>query len=76
MAAKALTARYAPQLHRVLSYDERIIGTRKLPGVCFAGGLTDFLDSRGIRISTIPSLRSPREIASVNEHMKPAKPTA
>ena len=50
MATTALTERYAPNLHGVLSCYDRIIVTGTLPGACYAGGMTSFLYSRGIRI--------------------------
>jgi hypothetical protein len=50
MAATALTDRYAANLHGVLSCYDRIIITGTLPGACYAGGMTSFLFSRGIRI--------------------------
>lgn len=50
MAAAALTERYAENLHGVLSCYDRIIVTGTLPGACYAGGMTSFLYSRGIRI--------------------------
>ena len=50
MAATALTERYAANLHGVLSFYDRIIVTGTLPGACYAGGMTSFLYSRGIRI--------------------------
>ena len=50
MAATALTDRYAANLHGVLSCYDRIIVTGTLPGACYAGGMTSFLYSRGIRI--------------------------
>ena len=50
MAATGLTERYAANLHGVLSCYDRIIVTGTLPGACYAGGMTSFLYSRGIRI--------------------------
>jgi hypothetical protein len=50
MAATALTDRYAANLQGVLSCYDRIIVTGTLPGACYAGGMTSFLYSRGIRI--------------------------
>jgi hypothetical protein len=59
MAATALTDRYAANLHGVLSCYDRIIVTGTLPGACYAGGLTSFLYSRGIRIFDYPRLAEP-----------------
>ena len=50
MATTALVERYAANLHGVLSCYDRIIITGTLPGACYAGGMTSFLYSRGIRI--------------------------
>jgi len=47
----ALTERYAPNLHGVLSCYDRIIVTGTLPGACYAGGMTSFLYSRGAYFS-------------------------
>lgn len=49
MATPALTERYAPNLHGVLSCFERIIAKGTSPGACQAGGMPSFLYSRGIR---------------------------
>ncbi len=59
MAATALTERYAPNLHGVLSCYDRIIVTGTLPGACYAGGMTSFLYSRGIRIFDYPRFAEP-----------------
>ena len=59
MAAMALTERYAPNLHGVLSCYDRIIVTGTLPGACYAGGMTSFLFSRGIRIFDYPRFAEP-----------------
>ncbi len=59
MAATALTERYATNLHGVLSCYDRIIVTGTLPGACYAGGMTSFLYSRGIRIFDYPKFAEP-----------------
>jgi hypothetical protein len=59
MAAVALTDRYAANLHGVLSCYDRIIITGTLPGACYAGGMTSFLFSRGIRIFDYPRFAEP-----------------
>ena len=59
MAATALTERYATNLHGVLSCYDRIIITGTLPGACYAGGMTSFLFSRGIRIFDYPRFAEP-----------------
>ena len=59
MAATGLTHRYAANLHGVLSCYDRIIITGTLPGACYAGGMTSFLYSRGIRIFDYPRFAEP-----------------
>jgi hypothetical protein len=59
MAAAALAERYAANLHGVLSCYDRIIVTGTLPGACYAGGMTSFLYSRGIRIFDYPRFAEP-----------------
>ena len=46
-------------LHGVLSCYDRIIITGTLPGACYAGGMTSFLYSRGIRIFDYPKFAEP-----------------
>ncbi|OGA94991.1 MAG: hypothetical protein A3E79_12815 [Burkholderiales bacterium RIFCSPHIGHO2_12_FULL_61_11] len=45
-----LVNRYAANLHGVLSCYDRILIMGTLPGACYAGGMTSFLYSKGIRI--------------------------
>jgi len=45
-----LVNRYAANMHGVLSCYDRILITGTIPGACYAGGMTSFLYSRGIRI--------------------------
>jgi len=59
MAATALAERYAANMHGVLSCYDRIIVTGTLPGACYAGGMTSFLYSRGIRIFDYPRFAEP-----------------
>ena len=59
MAATALIERYAPNLHGVLSCHDRLIVTGTLPGACYAGGMTSFLDPRGIRLFDYPKFAEP-----------------
>ena len=59
MAATTLTERYSANLHGVLSCYDRIIVTGTLPGACYAGGMTSFLYSRGIRIFDYPRFAEP-----------------
>ncbi|MEO7852088.1 MAG: MarR family transcriptional regulator [Rubrivivax sp.] len=59
MSATALTDRYAANLHGVLSCYDRLIITGPLPGACYAGGMTSFLYSCGIRIFDYPRFAEP-----------------
>lgn len=59
MAATALAERYAADLHDVLLCYDRIIVTGTLPGACYAGRMTSFLYSRGIRIFDYPKFAEP-----------------
>src|SRR3990172_2493366 len=45
-----LTERYRDRMVGVLSCYDRIVITGTLPSACYAGGMTSFLYSRGIRI--------------------------
>lgn len=47
---KPLTERYQADLLGVLSCYDRMIITGTLPGACYAGGMTSFLNSRHIKI--------------------------
>ena len=47
---KQLINRYEGNLNGVLSCYDRILITGTLPGACYAGGMTSFLFSKGIRI--------------------------
>lgn len=47
---KSLTERYQADLLGVLSCYDRMIITGTLPGACYAGGMTSFLNSRHIKI--------------------------
>ena len=46
----SLLERYAEQIEGQLECLDRVVITGTLPGLCFAGGMTSFLYSRGIRI--------------------------
>jgi hypothetical protein len=48
--AQMLTERYRERLHGVLSCYDRIVVTGTLPGICYAAGMTSFLNAKGIRI--------------------------
>jgi hypothetical protein len=54
-----LTERYADRLAGVLSCYDRIIITGTLPGVCYAQGMTSFLNAKGIRIFDYPQFAAP-----------------
>ena len=45
-----LINRYAANMNGVLSCYDRILMIGTLPGACYAGGMTSFLYSKGIRI--------------------------
>ncbi len=45
-----LINRYAVNMNGVLSCYDRILMIGTLPGACYAGGMTSFLYSKGIRI--------------------------
>jgi hypothetical protein len=45
-----LTERYRSRLHGVLSCYDRIVITGTLPGICYAAGMTSFLNAKAIRI--------------------------
>ncbi len=48
--ARLLTERYGERLHGVLSCYDRIVITGTLPGICYAAGMTRFLNAKGFRI--------------------------
>ena len=48
--AQMLTERYRSRLHGVLSCYDRIVITGTLPGICYAAGMTSFLNAQRIRI--------------------------
>jgi hypothetical protein len=56
---KLLTTRYSDNLAGVLSCYDRIIITGTLPIVCYAEGMTSFLNARGIRIFDYPRFALP-----------------
>ena len=47
---QALTERYAERIAGVLSCYDRLVITGTLPTVCYAEGMTRYLNARGIRI--------------------------
>jgi hypothetical protein len=59
MTAILLTDRYAERLQGVLNCYDRIVITGTLPGVCFAQGMTAFLNSEHIRIFDYPRFAEP-----------------
>ncbi len=54
-----LTERYEDRLAGVLSCYDRIVMTGTVPGICYAAGMTSFLNSRGIRIFDYPQFALP-----------------
>jgi hypothetical protein len=59
MTAILLTDRYDERLQGVLNCYDRIVITGTLPGVCFAQGMTAFLNSEHIRIFDYPRFAEP-----------------
>ena len=59
MTAILLTDRYDERLQGVLNCYDRIVITGTLPGVCFAQGMTAFLNSEHIRICDYPRFAEP-----------------
>jgi hypothetical protein len=57
--AQDLIERYQDRLHGVLSCYDRIVITGTLPEVCYAAGMTGFLNARGIRIFDYPRFAEP-----------------
>jgi hypothetical protein len=47
---KSLTTRYQAELLGILSCYNRIIITGTLPGACYAGGMTSYLNAHHIKI--------------------------
>jgi hypothetical protein len=54
-----LTERHAKQIEGVLGCWVRMLVFGKLPGACFAGGMTSFLCEREIRIFDYPKFAEP-----------------
>jgi hypothetical protein len=54
---QGLTERYADRIGGVLSCYDRLVITGTLPMVCYAEGMTRYLNTRGIRIFDLPGLR-------------------
>ena len=52
--SQSLIERYSEQIAGVLSCYDRVVVTGTLPGVCYADGMTRFLNARGIRIFDYP----------------------
>ena len=51
---QALTERYADRIAGVLSCYDRLVITGTLPTVCYADGMTRYLNAEGIRIFDYP----------------------
>lgn len=54
-----LTERYRDRMTGVLSCYDRIVITGTLPGICYAAGMTSFLNAKGIRIFDYPRFAEP-----------------
>src|SRR5271165_6968110 len=52
--SQSLTERYDDRIAGVLSCYDRVVITGTLPGVCYAGGMTRYLNANGIRIFDYP----------------------
>lgn len=62
-----LTERHAPKIRGVLSCFDRVVITGTIPGICYAAGMTGFLNANGIRIFDYPKWAEPlREEICVN----------
>jgi hypothetical protein len=57
--SQSLTDRYDDRLAGVLSCYDRVLITGTLPGVCYAAGMTRYLNARGIRIFDYPEFAKP-----------------
>jgi hypothetical protein len=55
----SLTERYDDRIAGVLSCYDRVMVTRTLPRVCFAAGMTQFLNANKIRIFDYPQFAAP-----------------
>jgi hypothetical protein len=49
--------RHADKIAGVLSCWDRVVITGTIPGICFAQGMTGFLNANGIRIFDYPEWR-------------------
>lgn len=52
--SQSLADRYDERITGVLSCYDRLVITGTLPGVCYAEGMTRYLNARGIRIFDYP----------------------
>src|SRR5271165_1024406 len=52
--SQSLTERYDDRIAGVLSCYDRVVITGTLPGVCYAGGMTRYLNANGVRIFDYP----------------------
>ena len=52
--SQSLTERYDDRIAGVLSCYDRVVITGTLPGVCYADGMTRYLNAQGIRIFDYP----------------------
>ena len=54
--SQSLTERYDDRIAGVLSCYDRVVITGTLPVVCYAEGMTGFLNAKGIRIFDYPRI--------------------
>lgn len=77
MTERTLAEQYVANRHGVISCYDRFIVTGTLPGVCDAGGMTNFLYSSGIRILdplALPSRCASAAAGAQLEHVKKQGP--
>lgn len=56
---KTLIDQYADKIHGVLSCFDRVIITGTFPEICYAEGMTGYLNAKGIRIYDYPKFAAP-----------------
>jgi hypothetical protein len=54
--SQSLTERYDERIAGILSCCDRLVITGTLPVVCYAAGMTGYLNAKGIRIFDYPNL--------------------
>lgn len=54
-----LTERYSKQISGVLHCYDRVIVQGTIPGICYAGGMTSYLNANKIRVFDYPTFAAP-----------------